>query len=62
MVNKNKRRMSIIEIHIQKDITHLGNKESSTIMKGSPEDKIMINQDRNSKGIHHKQHHLLPGM
>jgi hypothetical protein len=43
MVNKNKRRMSIIEIHIQKDITHLGNKESSTIMKGSAEDKIMIN-------------------
>jgi hypothetical protein len=33
MVNKNQRRMSIIEIHLQQDLPHSGNKEASTIMK-----------------------------
>jgi hypothetical protein len=30
---KNQRRMSIIEIHLQQDLPHSGNKEASTIMK-----------------------------
>jgi hypothetical protein len=60
MVSKNQRR--IIEIHIQQDLPHSGNKEASTIMKGSTEEKIMISQGRNSEGLHHKEDHSLPGM
>jgi hypothetical protein len=35
MVNKNKRRVSIIEIPLQQDISHLRNKEASIMMKES---------------------------
>jgi hypothetical protein len=62
MVNKNQRRMSIIEIHLQQDLPHLGSKEYSTIMKGSMEEKVMINQGRNLEALHHKEDHSLPGM
>jgi hypothetical protein len=62
MVNKNQRRMSIIEIHLQQDLPHSSNKEASIMMKGSTEEKIMINQGRNSEGLHHKEDHSLPGM
>jgi hypothetical protein len=47
MVNKNQIRMSIIEIHLQRDLPHSGNKEASTIMKESTEEKIMISQGKN---------------
>jgi hypothetical protein len=58
----NKRRMSIIEIHFQQYLPHSGNKEASTIMKGSIEEKIMISQDKNSEGLNNKKDHPLPGM
>jgi hypothetical protein len=47
MVNNNQRRMSIIETHLQQELPHSSKKKSSTIMKGSTEEKIMINQCRN---------------
>jgi hypothetical protein len=40
MVNKNQRRMNIIEIHIQQDLPHSSNKEASIIMNGSTEDQL----------------------
>jgi hypothetical protein len=46
----------------KEDPPHSGSKEASTIMKGSMEEKIMINQDRNLEGLHHKEDHSLPGM
>jgi hypothetical protein len=46
MVNKNKKIMNI------EDLLHSCNKETS----------IMINQDKNPEGLHHKEHHSLPGM
>ena len=61
-VSKNQIRMSIIEIHLQQDLPHLGNKEASTMMKRSIEDKIMINQVRNLEGLHNKEDNSLPGM
>jgi hypothetical protein len=60
MASKNQRR--IIEIHLQQDLPCSGNKEASTIMKGSIEEKIMINRGRNPEGIHNKEDHPLPGM
>jgi hypothetical protein len=62
MVSKYQRRMSIIEIHLQQDLPHSTNKESSTMMKKSIEDKIMINQGRNLEGLHTKEDHSLTGM
>jgi hypothetical protein len=62
MVNKNQRRMSIIEIHLQQYLPHSSSKEYSTMMKRSTEEKIMISQGRNSEGLHNKKHHPLPGM
>jgi hypothetical protein len=56
------KKKSIIEIHLQEDPPHSSNKEASIIMKGSTEEKIMINQGRNSEGLHHKEDHSLPGM
>jgi hypothetical protein len=61
MVNKNQRKMSIIEIHIQEDLPDSRNKETS-MMKGSTEDNIMIIQNKNSQGLHHKQDHSLTCM
>ena len=60
MVSNKQRR--IIEIYIQQDLPRLGNKEDSTIMKGSTEENIMINQCRNSKGLHHEEDHSLTCM
>jgi hypothetical protein len=62
MVSENQRRMSIIEICIERDLLHLGRKEDSIMMKGSIEENIMISQGRNSKGLHHKEDHPLPIM
>jgi hypothetical protein len=62
MVNKNQIKMSIIEIHLQEDLPHSINKESSIMMKKSKENKIMIDQGKNSEGLHHKEDHSLPGM
>jgi hypothetical protein len=45
-VNKNQKGMNIEEL------LNLGNKESL----------IMINQDRNPEGLHHKENHSLVGM
>jgi hypothetical protein len=47
MVNKNQRRMSIIEMHLQQNLVHSSSKEASTIMKGSTKEKIMISQGKN---------------
>jgi hypothetical protein len=37
-------------------------KESSTIVKETAEEKIVINQGMNSKGLHHIEDHSLPGI
>jgi len=47
---------------IQQYLPHSRSKEASIIMKGSTEEKIMINQGYNLEGIHHKEYHSLPGM
>jgi hypothetical protein len=62
MVNNNKRRMRIIEIHIQQNIPHSSNKEASIMMMQSTEEKIMINQGRNLEVLHHKKDHSLRGI
>jgi len=62
MVIKKQRILSIIDIHIQQKLPHSGNKEASTIMKRSIEEKIMIIQGRNSEGLHKKEDYSLLGM
>jgi hypothetical protein len=54
MVDKNQRKMSIIEIHLQEDLPHSSKKEASIM--------IMISQGNNSEGLHHKEDHSLAGM
>jgi hypothetical protein len=62
MVNKSQRGMNTKEIHFQEDRLHSGSKEASIMVKKTTEEKIMINQDRNSEGLHHKEDHSLPGI
>jgi hypothetical protein len=52
MVNENQRKM--IEMHLQEDPPHSNHKEDSIA--------IMIKRGRNSKGLHHKEYHSLPGV
>jgi hypothetical protein len=52
MVNHNLRKL--LKIHIQEDHLCSSHKEASIM--------IMISQERNSEGIHHKVDHLLPVM
>ena len=40
---------------IQEDLLPLGIKEASIIVKETIEEKIVINQGMNSKGLHHKE-------
>jgi len=56
MINKSKRGMNT------KDLLHSGNKEASIIVKETTKEKIVISQGRNSKGLHHKEDHSLPGI
>jgi hypothetical protein len=62
MVIKNQNRNIIIEIHIQQDLPHSGNKEASNMMKRYTKENIMINQGKNSEGLQKKEYHSLPGM
>jgi hypothetical protein len=52
MVSHNLRKL--INIHLQEDHPCSRHKEASIM--------IMISQGRNSKGLHHKEDHSLPGM
>jgi hypothetical protein len=52
IVNQNLRKL--LKIHLQEDHPCSIHKEYSVM--------IMISVGRNSKGIHHKQDHSLPGM
>ena len=56
MVNKNKKGMNT------DDLLHSGNKEASIIVKETTKEKILINQGILTEGLHHKEHHSLPGM
>jgi hypothetical protein len=53
MVNNNKKGMNT------KDLLHIGKKETPIIVKEITKEKIMISQGGNSKGLHHKEDHLL---
>ena len=52
MVNQNLRKL--LKIHIQKDHPFSSHNKASIM--------IMINQGRNSEGLHHKEDHSLLGM
>jgi hypothetical protein len=52
IVNQNPRKL--LKIHCQEEHPCSSHKEASI--------KIMINQDINSKGLHHKEYSSLPGM
>jgi hypothetical protein len=45
-----------------KYLLHSGNKETSIIVKETTKDKIVIIQDKNSEGLHHKEHHSMLGI
>jgi hypothetical protein len=57
MVNKNQRRIHIIEINLQQDLPH-----SIMHIIIIMEEKIMIIQGRNSEGLQHRQDHSFTGM
>jgi hypothetical protein len=47
---------------IKEDPPLSGIKEASIIVKETKEEKIVINQGNNSKGLHHKEDNSLPGI
>ena len=50
------------ETYIKEDPPLSGIKEASIIMKETIEEKIVINQGMNSKGLHHREDHPLIGI
>jgi hypothetical protein len=53
-ITVNQNLIKLLKIHLQEDHPCLSHKEASIM--------IMISQGRNSKGLHHKEDHSLPGM
>jgi hypothetical protein len=54
--------MNTKEVYFQEDLIPSGIKEALIIEKEKIEEKIMINKGMNSKVLHHKEDHFLPGI
>jgi hypothetical protein len=62
MFNKSQRGMNVEDVYLQENLLPLGIKKASIIVKETIKEKLMINEGMNSKLLHHKEDHFLPGI